>query len=286
MSRTLASAFHAVLAYARLVRPLNSLALGLLFWGSSRFYGPSPHPPLMAGRALSWVILASCAYAYNDVVDVEIDAINRPRRVLPSGQLSIETAKRLTFNHLVAAIVTVAGVWRSAAPLPLLVFAATFLYSSFLRQRSAFAANTVASLTIAMVPLTATLSDRVAPAWFLAAGIFLVMFARETQKDAMDRAGDEPYRTPGLLNGEHAKLFRALYPFGLAIGALFIWLGTSRPGMSWDNLGPGAVCAILAACIYRNARHQGDHTWQAKWTKLASYVIVGTLLYSVGGTPR
>jgi len=57
--------------------------------------------------ALAMIIVASIAaagYVINDVYDIEIDKINKPKRPLPSGRVKIETAKTIAVSLFILGI--------------------------------------------------------------------------------------------------------------------------------------------------------------------------------------
>ena len=72
----------------RISRPLNVAFIALTATLGSYLAGwqGSPWLSLYAGCALAAISIAG--YALNDLLDISIDRINRPRRPLPSGQVS------------------------------------------------------------------------------------------------------------------------------------------------------------------------------------------------------
>ena len=71
----------------------------------------------IAGKLIAAVGALFCilnaAYAFNDIIDVEIDRINCPQRVLACGKLSIKTAFAVCIVFVVAglALATIGGLW-------------------------------------------------------------------------------------------------------------------------------------------------------------------------------
>ena len=97
-----------VLAWSRLMRLSNlptawsNILMGLVV----SLGGPSPHVTLTA--ILILFVVSSCLYIggmiLNDVYDVEVDRVERPERVLPSGQISVRQARWVGYSLLVVGV--------------------------------------------------------------------------------------------------------------------------------------------------------------------------------------
>ena len=75
-------------AYIVLGRPINLLLSILTVLMTASFFVPFPQWEKVLSALLTVVLLNAGGNAVNDLYDEDIDRINRPRRPLPSGQLS------------------------------------------------------------------------------------------------------------------------------------------------------------------------------------------------------
>ncbi|MGB9826910.1 MAG: geranylgeranylglycerol-phosphate geranylgeranyltransferase [Thermosphaera sp.] len=81
--------FKLIIAYARLTRPPAPLLMGLaVFMGQVAALGGLPEPGLMLAPVAASMLMTASSFVFNDVVDYEIDVVNRPGAPLPSGRAS------------------------------------------------------------------------------------------------------------------------------------------------------------------------------------------------------
>jgi len=142
--------------------------------------------------SLGIFFLVCFANAHNDIIDFEIDKINRPKRPLPSGKISIKAAYRtlviLVFFTMFFSIL--AG----------LKFALLFLFASLLStayNRFLKGLPLVGNFTVALLTTTPVIipiinfgfpQPELSVLAFLA---FMLTFAREITKDIEDMEGDK-----------------------------------------------------------------------------------------------
>jgi 4-hydroxybenzoate polyprenyltransferase len=263
-----------VAGFARLLRIPNCLALGLLFISSRRHFGYSTaliHELLLAA---TWVLLASFAYAYNDLCDIEIDKVNKPRRPLPSGVLSPHVVKR-TLRIIVVLIVGLAIFeWREHSLWPLCTLAGSWAYSRFLLTGTAFGSNLVASCLVAAVPLSGLPLQGNPKIWALVGGTAMVMFGRELQKDALDAKGDAYFRPSPLLNGKHSGVLQIVYPTLLLVSAALLYLAIRvTPGSLVNTAGSFLPVMSLSVAAIMFVHQKNNHQVQVDITKLTSYSV-------------
>lgn len=160
------------------------------------------------------------ANAHNDIVDFEIDKINRPKRPLPSGKISIEQAYTIAFICFFwAMILGVMAGWKFAV-LFAVVGVLSFVYNKYLKKLPLVGNFAVALLTctpifIPIIKITA-FSQLIILAFFA----FILTFAREIIKDIEDMAGDKALglKTFPLLFGIKPSL--AIFFLALAMPAV------------------------------------------------------------------
>jgi geranylgeranylglycerol-phosphate geranylgeranyltransferase len=265
----------------RLCRAGNSVALGVLFYCSHTFFLESLPDHVTYSRAITWILVASFAYAYNDICDVDIDRINRPDRPIPARALTPHFVALFIWVFAVFTIVFSIIAWRSDSFWPLIAMASAIVYSRYLRSKSPFLSNLTTSGLIALVPLSAfALHDRV-EIWAFSLAVALLMFVRELQKDAVDAHGDTGHRPPPLLLGRHKTIVMAIYPWLLLITASLLYFATYRfadslIGVIMESAVLVTVLAAIAIFLFRRTAHDV----QAVTLKIASYLVV--ILLAVG----
>lgn len=186
-----------------LVRPLNALIAGASVGvGAACLPGPYPLQTVLLG-ALAMAALSGGGNAENDVIDIEVDRRNRPRRPVASGAVS--PAQALTLAYALYAFAIGMAAWVSPAHGALAAGMALLLivYNRSLKGRPLWGNLAVALLCgLALVfcewPSLPQLTS-------VAAGFaFLSTLAREVLKDLEDRPGDAALglRTLPLAYGE------------------------------------------------------------------------------------
>ncbi len=190
-------------ASIRLVRPFNVLVMMLVI-GATVVLASVGEPEV--GVVVLAVLVGACvggaANTINDYYDVEIDRINKPRRPLPSGELSPDWA------FLQWLILSLVGVSLNLF-LPSLAFwialgavAVLFLYSAKLKKTLLWGNLTVAIMTAMALVYGAVVAGNPGQAMVPALFAFLINLGREVVKDVEDLPGDL---------GGNARTFPARY---------------------------------------------------------------------------
>ena len=207
------------MAELQLLRPLNccitaaSVLIGAVAGGAV----PFPLPVWLA--VLAAALITGAGNAWNDLRDLEIDRINRPRRPLPSGRLTPRRAA------LVAAASAAAGLGLAigAGPVPGLIAAGTlaglWLYSVRLKSTVFWGNLLVAALAALAFPFGALAGGALGRAWIPAGFALLFHLGREIVKDVEDVEGDRArgVRTLALAVGATRARYAAASVYGLLI---------------------------------------------------------------------
>ncbi len=179
-----------LLNYCRLVRPLNVIIafLSVLIAAALSVNFSFTLRVLLA--ALSASLITAAANVINDIFDIEIDKINRPRRILASGKLSPKAA--MLFYHLLGlaglALAYVGGLYLFLIALPVHIL--LYFYSARFKG-TILAGNFVVSLVTATAFLYGALAvNDIAAGIFPALFAFFFHFGREIIKDMQDISGD------------------------------------------------------------------------------------------------
>lgn len=236
-------------AQIALTRPLNcaiaalSVAIGAVTSGVSAAGWP------VAAAALSAVLITAAGNAYNDVVDLEIDRVNRPGRPLPSGRLQPRSARRLS---VFLAVVGLALAW-SLGPFTGVIAAVVVVglatYSEALKTRPAWGNLMVSALAAAAFPFGAAAAGAWGRSWIPAAFAFLFHLGREIVKDVEDIAGDRAMGAHTLaidLGARRAAGLAAVVYLLLVAATVVPW---SHGLYGWGYLVPVAILDLLVVAV-------------------------------------
>ena len=178
--------------HIKLLRPLNVFTSGLAMVIGSGILGTLNNTGTLLLVMAVVMCFAGAANALNDVVDYEIDKINRPMRPLPSGFVKKRTA--LFISILLFSIGTLACLELSeAAKVIGIVIALPFmvLYSKYLKGMPLIGNMIVAFILGLSFLFCGAAFNNMSPMWIpmiLAFGLTLV---RELVKDIADMEGDQ-----------------------------------------------------------------------------------------------
>jgi len=173
-----------------LPRPLNGLitALSVGIGVLTADQPPTWLPALLA--AFSAAFINGAGNTFNDLIDLDIDRINRPDRPLPSGRLSPRVARIQT---LILALAGCAfGFWLSpwhglvATTIALLLVC----YSVFLKNSTLWGNVLVALIGAIAFPYGALAVGDIGRSWIPALFAFCFHVGREIVKDIEDITGD------------------------------------------------------------------------------------------------
>tara|TARA_B100001179_G_scaffold228221_1_gene211962 strand:+ start:324 stop:1163 length:840 start_codon:yes stop_codon:yes gene_type:complete len=178
--------------HIKLLRPLNIFTSGLAMVIGSGILGTLNNTGTLLLVMAVVMCFAGAANALNDVVDYEIDKINRPMRPLPSGFVKKRTA--LFISILLFSMGTLACLELSeAAKVIGIVIAMPFmvLYSKYLKGMPLIGNMIVAFILGLSFLFCGAAFNNMSPMWIpmiLAFGLTLV---RELVKDIADMEGDQ-----------------------------------------------------------------------------------------------
>jgi geranylgeranylglycerol-phosphate geranylgeranyltransferase len=237
----------------RISRPLNVAFIILTATLGSYLAGWQGSPWLSLGAGCALACISIAGYVLNDLLDIPIDRINRPRRPLPSGQVSPSVA----ITYLVAMVLLGLVIGTLIAWEVLLYLVAVLILIIFydaVTKRLGFPGNlTVALLTSSALlagPITLGLSlERL---WAPLALAFLLNLAREILKDIEDIPGD---KTAGVHSlplwiGSRASSWLAVILSLATIPLAIIYGIEMNSGISfWIMLAVGLILPLLIALI-------------------------------------
>ncbi len=180
-------------ASLELIRPSNALmgGIGVVVGALSSGFLAAPNwVALFFGYFVVFCVSAT-GMIINDITDIQVDRINCPERVLPSGRLSIKAAKIQFGIYLMAGFIL--AILTLNAIVVFITGLGTFLtiaYSIKLKRWGFIGNLTVALLTASAILLGGALQDRLDIAIWPALVAFLINVGREITKGIDDYGGD------------------------------------------------------------------------------------------------
>lgn len=188
-------------AYLEILRPGNAvmaaIAVVLMI-----FVGHNYDVPVLIGAVLVFIITGA-GNSINDVYDYKIDAVNKPNRPIPSGRISLKTAKIYSIALFLISIVIslfISYLVNSYWPSVIVICAAIlmYVYASHLKAMPLIGNLVVASLTGFCFIFAGTIIACDTGYWFIfLISVYLGLFAafmtlaREIVKDMEDIEGDK-----------------------------------------------------------------------------------------------
>ena len=194
--------------YLELGRPFTLIAPALGFLsGAVTAIGAHPREPWTAEvlvyplvGALMAALLNAGNNALNQIYDLEIDRVNKPKRPLPSGRLTVRQAWRFTVATYVLALVlawlVMPGGRHECFWLVLVAVVCTFIYSMpplRTKQHGIWANITIAiprGVLLKVAGWSAVKTIFIAESWYIGAIFGLFLLGATTTKDFADMEGD------------------------------------------------------------------------------------------------
>jgi 4-hydroxybenzoate polyprenyltransferase len=245
-------------ALIRITRPVNLLIMAVMLalvryciflpvFTENRLEGLMPEWQFLL-LVLATVLIAAGGYVINDVLDIELDRINKPGKQVVGRMISEETGNKLHIN-LTGAGVLIGLVFAYLSGnvflgIIFIIIATALFYYSFKYKYMPVLGNLVVALLASMVVIIYWLFEfynlKSQPESFIAASTsfwqlnrfvlafalfaFLTTFIREVIKDAQDIEGDARFgcRTlPGVMGTKNLRYL--LIPLELIVVALLAW---------------------------------------------------------------
>lgn len=194
-----------VKAYYSLARPFNALSGALAVFLGGYVAGTGAWDKVLLAAFVTLLVTAS-SNAWNDYLDIEIDKVNQPDRVLPSGELTPSNAVWFAIITALTSVVVSAFI---NLPLFLITIGANGLltfYSWRLKSTVLIGNATVALISAASVVVGGVAAGNVRPTYVLSLVVFATIMAREILKTMADYEGDlkEQVRTVATVWGKRA----------------------------------------------------------------------------------
>ncbi|MBN1431482.1 MAG: geranylgeranylglycerol-phosphate geranylgeranyltransferase [Methanomicrobiaceae archaeon] len=187
-------------AYIRITRPINSVfagfavLLGVIIAAGAPLISSEAAPPLYIYPALilAVALITAAGNVINDYFDRDIDAVNRPDRPIPSGDISPNAALLFSMILFLTGLVSCLFTNVLCMAIAVLNSALLVLYAMKLKGLP-LSGNVAVSYLTASIFLFGGAVYGFSGLWqniYVAIIVFLAIFAREILKDAEDIEGD------------------------------------------------------------------------------------------------
>ena len=211
-------------AFFLLPRPLNGLITALSVGIGALTANQAPTWPALVLAALSAALINGAGNAFNDLMDIDIDRINRPLRPLPAGRLSPNAAQMQSLLLALAGCTLAFLLSPSHGLIALAVAALLAFYSISLKNSLLWGNVLVAFVGAIAFPYGALAAGDMGRSWVPALFALLFHLGREIVKDIEDVAGDQirGERTLPLSWGCAQAALLAAFVYLLLVG--FTWM--------------------------------------------------------------
>lgn len=219
----------------RLIRIINCFMAALGVWVGARLTPAewALYDTTMA--ALAAFLVCAGGNIVNDLIDIEIDRINRPDRVLVRGALSRGYAVGLAIAISTFGIVVAATVNWAVTTVVIVAIALLMVYNFYLKK-TVLAGNSLVALLGALTFITGGLAADIEATWRLPGPIIPAVFAflfhlvREIVKDVEDILGDS---RQGVVTLPQVLGLRSALGLALALFAVLALLTTVPIAADW-----------------------------------------------------
>jgi geranylgeranylglycerol-phosphate geranylgeranyltransferase len=218
--------------YLTIIRPFNILFIILCTLFGSFWFAENEAIFLPLLAALSAALIGAGGYALNDYFDREIDKINRPTRIIPSGKISANAGKKYAIVLFISGIV-ISLILRHPGIIALALLN-TFLLCLYARGGKQFGVwgNLLVSFVAASTVLYGGMANNnLKNAIFGFGCAFFYTMIRELIKDLEDIEGDRAYqaRTLPIKSGEKTAIILAFVFWGfltiLILSGTYLFFG-------------------------------------------------------------
>ncbi len=176
--------------FIKILRPLNGLITSLTVWISYFIAGGEFNQLNGILAAAAGFFFNGFANSVNDIIDIEIDRINRPDRPLPSGRMSRKSAIIESVILGLSALLLSASLGIKTSVIGLIAVFCMLIYNIKLKHTPLWG-NIIVSFTAALAFLYGGAAyGGLSPVWLPAVFAFLLHLGREIIKDIEDVKGD------------------------------------------------------------------------------------------------
>lgn len=227
----MSSSFNSTLGLLRLMRPINSIMVGIavnigMLIASRGLFSPEFLHTLSLGF-LSGFSLSASAMVINDYCDREIDRINEPSRPIPSGLVKIREALTLAVVLALLGLVFSAIICLECLIIAIIALALAISYNTVGKSKGLIG-NSMVSSCIALPFIYGGVALKTLDVVLLvfASMAFLANMGREVVKGIMDVIGDlaKRVRTAAIVYGvQKAAYVASFFYLSAVVLSIFPW---------------------------------------------------------------
>lgn len=270
------------------IRPMNCNMMGFAVIVGEFVSKPVQILPLASAFGfLTGFFMCAYSMVVNDIYDVEVDRVNQPERPIPSGQLSVQGALRLSILMLLAGVAfSVLSLNQVAVAIALLFGFLSWLYNAR-AKKAGLAGNLIVASSLA-IPFIygGVIGNGSIFSSLLLMMAFTAFFAgvgREIVKAMADVAGDEKrgIRSVAMVHGMDVAAAGGATLFLLAVFTSWLppILGLANEIYLFGVVIPDIIFIYLAASILR--RRDAANAYRVK--RIALVGMLAGLLVFIGG---
>ncbi len=260
--------------YLKLIRygncVMSSVAVflgGLVVSGS----GLDRHVQAIAAAMIAVFLFTAAGNALNDFLDAEIDARAHPERPIPSGRISSENARRLTFILFAGSVLAALFINAGALAIVIISLGIMLAYEFRLKKLGLTGNISIAWLTASLFLFGAVSVGEPLPVWALFATSFAATLGREIIKDIQDRSADTGIRkTLPMSIGDRNSMY-------ISAAALLSAVAVSPFPYALRQFGIAYLAVVIAADLLFAASAVLQKTSASRaqaTTKIAMYVAL------------
>lgn len=239
-------------AFISIVRPINCIIIVFTSLFAIHYFRVTA-PNFMYLIGLLYMAIAASGYIINDIYDIDIDAINKPTRPLPSHALTIQSAWIWYSVWVLVALMAAIPLHTLTIVFSFFCLYLTVLYATKTKKQGFIGNSTVAFLTASPVIAVAIEAEVAFIELLLPAGAaFIITLIRELAKDCEDIEGDARAQSksiPLTMGIRHARY----YILGLTIGLTCFTLAMhsfATNAMVYYSTVVGGVSTVMGIALY------------------------------------
>ena len=268
--------------YITLLRPVNFIITALSIFVACLLAGGTREQGIfMVFAALSGALIGSGGMVINDILDIEIDRINKPERPLPSGAVSRYDALMYFGGLIGAGMIMAAYTTKAAFIIAFIAVPLIVLYSKIFKGTVLVGNLLVGALTgLAFIfggAAVGNIQHAVIPALFA----FLINVGREIVKDMEDVEGDAKNgaRTLPIVHGMKNAAILATMFLLFTIGSTVIPFVSGLYGLRYFilvNIGVNLVLVYVLIGLWRDRSVKNLHQLATilKWDMLVGLLAI------------
>ncbi len=211
-----------MLAYLKILRPLNGLMSVIAVWIGSLLagYPLMPRMEILLGF-ISVFFVSGGGMVINDFFDIEIDKLNKPNRPLPSGKISRHTA--VWYSAILFLVGVSAAFMIGYDALIIAVISAGLLiaYAASIKKTILVGNLVISGLVALTFIFGGIIANNYTPVLPLALLAFLSNVAREIYKTIDDALGDQKYDVNSVAIKLGVKNARMIANIFLIVAVIF-----------------------------------------------------------------